>query len=106
MLAKRKHTLSGLHRALGIDMGYLSRIFAGKQCPSLSVAEMIAAHVGWTLDEFTIMLRDKQQEWQTVQRNKSQREQVDNDQITPEGGTEDSQESETARQTQGVSQVP
>ena len=66
MLAEKNCTLSGLHRALDIDMGYLSRIFAGKQCPSLSVAEKIAAHVGWTLDEFTAMLRERQaeeQEW-------------------------------------------
>lgn len=49
-------TLGDLHRASGVDLGYLSRIFAGKQGPSLATARRIAPALGWSLDELMTRL--------------------------------------------------
>jgi transcriptional regulator with XRE-family HTH domain len=42
-------TLLGISRTTGLDQGYLSRVFAGKQRPSIVTAQRIAAACGWDL---------------------------------------------------------
>ena len=51
LLKSANTTMLAVHRKTGIDYGYLSRIFSGKQRPSLQIAQMIAAAIGWTLDD-------------------------------------------------------
>lgn len=54
--------LSAIARAQNIHFSYLSRIFAGKRMPSLTVAMKLSAVLSIPLQDFVEMLHDKGRE--------------------------------------------
>lgn len=46
-------------KALEMNQSYLSKILIGKRRPSLTLAERIAAHLGFTLMEFLNAVEDR-----------------------------------------------
>lgn len=48
-------SLRGLGRRTGVDFSYLSKIEAGKRCPSAAVARVLAAALGLDEDEAKLL---------------------------------------------------
>ncbi len=56
-LGKLPVNLSAISRKHTIDIGYLSRIFMGKQVPSVATAEKIASSINMSVGDFLAAIK-------------------------------------------------